>query len=276
MAKDKRLYMTFPNDFWMHPKIAPLSVDAKWAFVEMNGYSRMQDLDGRIPAVMMHRMWAAEVVAELVGSHADRPLMFHDSAADVYVIRDYAAHQQTTTDREEMSSKRSESGKLGANKRWNGKPMASAMANGWQTDGKGIAETETETETELTTRSKDLAVEDAYTRDYLQSLFDNAYAHWPKKVQRKQAFDRFKIAARTLDAEALHAHVVKFGKAYGETTETQFVPSLAAWLNGQRWTDSPPTARASVSKPSKDARALTLIEQGRAMDEADERKALSA
>jgi hypothetical protein len=145
MAKDKRLYMTFPNDFWMHPKIAPLSTEAKWAFVEMNGYSRMQDLDGRIPAVMVERMWDIAVVAELVASHPDRPVVL--CVGDDYIIRDYSEHQQTTSDREEMSKKRSESGKLGANKRWNGKPIASAIANGSQDDGKHIAETETETET---------------------------------------------------------------------------------------------------------------------------------
>ena len=254
MAKDKRLYMTFPNDFWMHPKIAPLSVEAKWAFVEMNGYSRMQDLDGRIPAVMMHRMWTAEVVAELVGSHDERPLMFHDEAADVYVIRDYAAHQQTTTDREEMSSKRSESGKLGANKRWNGKRMASAMANGWQTDGKGIAETETETES--------------------------------KKIKRVSATRGTRLSADWMPSEALTEW------AEGERADLDVGKQIAAFKD--YWPAQPGQKGVKVDweltfknwirnartgpyiRPSKDARALMLIEQGRAMDEADERKALSA
>ena len=120
MPKDQRLYMTFPNDFWMHPKIAPLSTEAKWTFVEMNGYSRMQDLDGRIPAPMATRLWAAEVLAELVGSHLERPIVVLEDG--VYVIRDYARHQQTTADRDAPWSCPAIAGNWG--KRW-----ASVRAN---------------------------------------------------------------------------------------------------------------------------------------------------
>src|SRR5690606_32604815 len=94
-----------------HPKVAPRSTEAKWAFVEMNGYSRMQDLDGSIPTVMALRLWSVEVLAELVASHPSRPLVMLDG--DTYVIRDYDKHQQTTADREALSHVRSEAGKRG-------------------------------------------------------------------------------------------------------------------------------------------------------------------
>lgn len=149
MPRDQRLYMTFPNDMWMHPKVAPLSDSAFRAFVEMNGYSRMQDLDGRVPAVMANRMWSSEAIAELAASHPERPLVVVDDG-DV-VIRDYAEHQQTTAEREALTQKRARSGRAGAAKRWqeDGKSMASAMANASQDDGKAMAETESETETPL-------------------------------------------------------------------------------------------------------------------------------
>lgn len=111
MPKDQRLYMTFPNDFWMHPKVAPLSDAAFRAFVEMNGYSRMQDLDGRIPVVMAERLWTPQVLAELVGSHSTKPILLCER--DAFVIRDYAQHQQTTEDRDALSRKRSEAGSRG-------------------------------------------------------------------------------------------------------------------------------------------------------------------
>ena len=242
MAKDKRLYMTFPNDFWMHPKIAPLSVEAKWAFVEMNGYSRMQDLDGRIPAVMMHRMWTAEVVAELVGSHDERPLMFHDSAADVYVIRDYAQHQQTTADREELSEKRSIAGKAGRAKQLADNSGASAG----QVSGQNWAETELETEKEEPKNSSAIASRD--------SLFDVAYESWPKKVDRKDAAAKWPRAVREFaGTESELVEIVKaHGLAYATHRAKQFTPSLLVWLNKARWDSELPTAESS-SRPMSNA-----------------------
>jgi len=94
MVRDKRLFMTFPIDFPEHPKVKPLSVHAKWAFVEMNGYSRRYNLDGRIPKKTALANWSAKILAELVASHPDRPLVLLDG--DTYVLRDYAEHQETT------------------------------------------------------------------------------------------------------------------------------------------------------------------------------------
>jgi len=242
--------MTFPNDFWMHPKIAPLSTEAKWAFVEMNGYSRMQDLDGRIPSVMVARFWSDDVVAELVQSHPDRPVILWD--ADVLVIRDYAKHQQTTADREEVSKVRSESGKLGAKKRWNSKPMAGAMAgamaNVKQTDSKPMAETETETETET-----ELTTTDVVVTTPILSLFDEAYAAWPKRVKRDEAYGRFKDACKKRDPKTLTTDILRFAAAYEETTEKQFIPALGPWLFQKRWTDELPTSDTgrAVNAPPK-------------------------
>ena len=260
MAKDQRLYMTFPNDFWMHPKIAPLSTEAKWSFVEMNGYSRMQDLDGRIPAVMVHRMWASEVVTELIQSHPERPVILLDG--DVYVIRDYAEHQQTTADREGLSSKRSDAGRAGRAKQLAGKDQASAG----QVPGQSWAETETETET-----TKEVLPSNAQ----IDPLFESAYSHWPKKVEKKEALERFRKAAKKHSLAKLAADVARFGDAYKASTEKQFTPSLGRWLMQERWTDELPTQSGQL-KPTKDERALSLIEQGRAMDEAQARKELSA
>jgi len=93
MPEDKRLYMTFPNDFWMHPKIAILTDAAFRAFVEMNGYSRVQDLDGRIPITAAKKMWKPKALTELQSNHPERPTLTVEG--DEYVIRDYAKHQQT-------------------------------------------------------------------------------------------------------------------------------------------------------------------------------------
>lgn len=115
MPRDNRLYMTFPIDFWRHPKVARLSDAAFRAFVESNGHSRILESDGRLEAEDAEFMWKKDVLDELVRSHPTRPLMVMDGAD--YVLRDYAEHQFTRADREKLTEQRSRAGKISANKR---------------------------------------------------------------------------------------------------------------------------------------------------------------
>lgn len=114
MPKDARLYMTFPNDFHRHPKIARLSVAARWGFVELNGEARIADNDGVFDAVDAEFLLGLDVLNELVQSHPTRPLLVRDG--DKYVIRDYGEHQQTRAEREALSAKRSKAGRAGRSK----------------------------------------------------------------------------------------------------------------------------------------------------------------
>lgn len=111
MAKDERLYMTFPNDVHRHPKIERLPVEARWAFVEMNGEARIADNDGRFSAEDAEFLWTPEILAALLASHPLRPLVVRDGTD--YVIREYSKHQQTKADREARSALRAEAGRKG-------------------------------------------------------------------------------------------------------------------------------------------------------------------
>jgi hypothetical protein len=111
MPRDRRLYMTFPNDIHRHPKVSRLSVEARWAFVEMNGEARLADNDGLFTREDALYYWPAELLSELCGSHPTRPLVVHDAEANTYLIRDYAEHQQTKAEREALSEKRSRAGR---------------------------------------------------------------------------------------------------------------------------------------------------------------------
>lgn len=115
MVRDKRLFMTFPIDFWMHPKVEPLSDAAFRAFVEMNGYSRMQDTDGVITARVAEKRWGVEVLDELIATHPERPLVLRQG--DEYVLRDYAQHQQTRADREALVARNTANGRKGGRPR---------------------------------------------------------------------------------------------------------------------------------------------------------------
>ncbi len=109
--KDERLYMTFPNDMHRHPKIERLPIEARWAFVEMNGEARIADNDGRFAAEDAEFLWPEGVLEALLASHPTRPLVIRDGSD--YVIREYSKHQQTKADREERSLKRAEAGRKG-------------------------------------------------------------------------------------------------------------------------------------------------------------------
>lgn len=73
--------------------------------------------------------------------------------------------------------------------------------------------------------------------------FEKAWAAWPKKVDRKRSFAKFEqlVKSGKCDVDDLVADIIKFGKAYAETTPTKFTRGLAVWLNGEQWTDDLPT-----------------------------------
>ena len=82
--------------------------------------------------------------------------------------------------------------------------------------------------------------------------FERAWAHWPKKVERKKSLEKFKQVAKQRDLETLIADIARFGAAYQRSTEKQFIPALNVWLNGERWTDELPGAGGA--SPAEDIR----------------------
>jgi len=86
------------------------------------------------------------------------------------------------------------------------------------------------------------------TRPNLDELFESAFSHWPKRVKRDEALSRFKAAAKKLDPNELTASIVRFGDAYEQTTDKQYVPALGPWLYQKRWTDELPTAKVAATR----------------------------
>lgn len=105
----------------------------------------------------------------------------------------------------------------------------------------------------------------------LASSFDEAWESWPKKTERKQAFERFKTAARKMPADDLSHLIIRFGNAYAATTERQFVPALAVWLRGERWTDELPVARSAERRPTRTEQNLDFVAQLAAEQQAEQR-----
>jgi len=93
----------------------------------------------------------------------------------------------------------------------------------------------------------------------LDSKFVEAWSHWPKKVERKDALEQFKKATKRIDVEELVAAIIRFGDAYAATRDKQFVPALGVWLKRDRWTDDLPVAPSQSGRPSAAQKAASLV-----------------
>jgi len=229
MPRDRRLYMTFPNDIHRHPKVARLSVEARWAFVEMNGEARLADNDGLFTAEDALYYWSAELLAELCASHPTRPLVVHDGEANTYLIRDYAEHQQTKAERESLSEKRANAGRLGGKKVASAKQMLSKSEQ---------SQAEKETERELEREKEEIKPSSALV---VPDLFDAFWSLWPRKEGKADASKAWAKAVRKIDATLLLELARKYVE-HPNRPAKQFVPHGATWLNGERWNDGEPTA----------------------------------
>lgn len=170
MPRDSRLYMTFPIELPEHPKIKPLSDAAFRVFIEINAYSRRLGLDGRVPVAAARATWKSKALAELIANHPERPTLSLED--DVYVIHNYADHQLTNADIEDLRKKRAEAGQKG------GKAAALARANAEQTSSAGVPESESESESGLSPTQDThirLVTETGLTDD--RTPVDNS-AHW--------------------------------------------------------------------------------------------------
>jgi hypothetical protein len=91
------------------------------------------------------------------------------------------------------------------------------------------------------------------------ALFDSAWSHWPKKVEKEPAKAAFKTASRLLPPQQLHDVVVRFGDAYAATTENKFVPALGRWLAKKRWTDELPQPERTSRPPTRTEQNLDTV-----------------
>jgi hypothetical protein len=87
----------------------------------------------------------------------------------------------------------------------------------------------------------------------LGDLFNEAWEHWPKKVERKKSLEQFKAAAKRIDPHELANKVALFGDAYAATTEKKFTPALNVWLSHDRWEDELPTGPSSTHQATSKA-----------------------
>ena len=120
-----------------------LSDGATALWLRAGSWSAQQLTDGFIPARMLPMFRGSD---DSVQELCDAGLWERDEERDGYRFHDWEDYQPDGEEVDVLRRKRSEAGKRGANRRWkrkpvaengkNGKPMANAMANAWQTDSK--------------------------------------------------------------------------------------------------------------------------------------------
>ena len=137
------MWFKVDDGFCMNPKTAMLSNDATALWLRSGTWAAQQLTKGRVPANMIPMFRCSD---DSVQELCDAGLWEYDADKDEYVFHDWADYQPDGDEVDAKRRKRSEAGKKGASRRWkkpengkNGKPMANAMANAWQTDGKPMA-----------------------------------------------------------------------------------------------------------------------------------------
>lgn len=137
------MWFKVDDGFCMNPKTAMLSNDATALWLRSGTWTAQQLTKGRVPANMIPMFRCSD---DSVQELCDAGLWEYDADKDEYVFHDWADYQPDGDEVDAKRRKRSEAGKKGASRRWkkpengkNDKPMANAMANAWQDDGKPMA-----------------------------------------------------------------------------------------------------------------------------------------
>lgn len=145
MGKDGRLYAKFTHDFPDSPKIAPLPVEAKWALVDMTIYSCRMRTDGFLPSALALARWGLDACSALLANDPVNPSLIE--VENGYQIHDFAAHQNTNADIDDLRTKRKAAGRKGGQ----ASAQASAQAKAKQVLKQKSSKTDLELDTDIDT-----------------------------------------------------------------------------------------------------------------------------
>lgn len=137
------MWFKVDDSFFMNPKTAMLSDSATALWLRAGSWSAQQLTGGFVPARMLPLFRGSEESADEL---CDAGLWERDIDRHGYIFHDWSDYQPDAEQVEALREKRAEAGRKGAKRRWeraidgkNSKPIANAIANEWQTDGKSMA-----------------------------------------------------------------------------------------------------------------------------------------
>ena len=242
------------DGFWSHPKTAMLSDAAIALWVRAGAYSCQHLTDGVISKPVLRMVGTHEAADELIACglwiEVDDGWRFHDwekyqETREAVVKRREAWRDRQKQSREKHDSKRGESRNV-SRVTSNVTPDVTHDASNVVTLGVPSRPVPSITSNEVIDTSR------------IKDAFERAWKHWPKKVEKKLASERFARAAKKFDdVEVLVDHVARFGDAYAATTDKRYVPGLGVWIGHERWTDElPEVSRGSQPHQSKAAQNI--------------------
>lgn len=112
MPKDSRLYANITHDFFESPKIMVLSPEAKLGLLEMILWSCRMQTDGVIDRRVASAKHLLDVCQELLDNDPETPSLVELENGDFF-IHDFAEHQTTRAEIEEIREKRRAAGRAG-------------------------------------------------------------------------------------------------------------------------------------------------------------------
>lgn len=112
MPKDSRLYANITHDFFESPKIMVLSPEAKLGLLEMILWSCRMQTDGVIDRRVASAKHLLDVCQELLDNDPETPSLVELENGDFF-IHDFAEHQTTRAEIEEIREKRRVAGRAG-------------------------------------------------------------------------------------------------------------------------------------------------------------------
>lgn len=257
-------WVKIDDQFPDHPKIERAGPEAAWLYVAGLCYCAQYLTDGRIPKTRVSRLTAFPDGERLADRLMDAGLW--EDAGDDYEVHDYLDFQPSGEEararKKEISEKRAEAGKRGADARWNGKdgkrdgkpdgtlPEPLPSESDGKRDGKRMAPSPSPSPSpiHIPSLSNDLGHSPAAPTP---DRFDEWWSLYPRKVGKPKALGAWKAATKRTDPDVILAGLGAWLSFWKAKNEPEFVPHPTTWLNGERWNDEPPPIAPNRARPSR-------------------------
>ena len=270
------------DGFYDHPKVIGLSLEAigMWTkcFSWAHRHQSSSPFPGHLPIGVPKSFGGnrtGRIVKELLAAN-----LWDSEISGDFSIHDYAQYlpkNEASLSAAELSEKRSNAGKRGADARWNRDAaapepadnlMAKAMANASEDDGKPMPP-----------NPNPNLLSDTNKLVSLSMCFADFWSVWPRKESRPAALKAWDKAIRRQGSDVIVEAAIRYAQNPNRP-DKQFIPHASTWLNGDRWDDElrGPDLRRSPDSGTATAGALALdlAARQRAAHENNDRLAISS
>lgn len=126
MPHDPRVYAVITHDFADSPKLQVVSVEARWALLEMILYSCRMQTDGVLSKRLAAAKWSLDVCLELASNDDEKPSLVETE--NEWIIHDFLEHQTSKAQIEARRKQKQEAGRKGGLARGAAKTRAASRS----------------------------------------------------------------------------------------------------------------------------------------------------